>query len=102
MTVSRSNPAHATPTEEASRLLGMHGELMDSRALAAFFKFGSDRSFRRSADKGSLPVRVFRIRGRKGWFARTADVARWLTTADQGADKRTSQATGQLPEGGAI
>ena len=58
-------------TEDSARLLASYGELMDSQALAAFFKFGSDRSFRRSAVKGALPVGVFRIPGRRGWFART-------------------------------
>lgn len=55
---------------------------MDSRALTALFKFGSDRSFRRSARKGALPVNVFRIPGRRGWFARTEDVAVWLADID--------------------
>jgi len=51
---------------------------MDSRALSELFKFGSERSFRRAASSGSLPVSVFRVSGRRGWFARTRDVAAWL------------------------
>lgn len=69
--------------EDGARLLALHGDLMDSRALTALFKFGSDRSFRRSASKGLLPVRVFRVAGRRGWFARTRDVAQWLATAER-------------------
>lgn len=59
-------------------LLQIHGEIMDSDALAELFKFGSERSFRRAAAGGHLPVSVFRISGRRGWFARTRDVAAWL------------------------
>ncbi|MFC6187688.1 hypothetical protein ACFPZE_07080 [Pseudoxanthomonas mexicana] len=62
----------------ADTLVALHGELMDSQALVALFKFGSERSFRRSASKGALPVTVFRVPGRRGWFARTRDVAAWL------------------------
>lgn len=58
---------------------------MDSQALIALFKFGSDRSFRRSACKGRLPVSVFRIPGRQGWFARTEDVAVWLAAIGRDA-----------------
>lgn len=66
---------------EGARLFARHGELMDSRALVALFKFRSDRSFRRSAAQGRLPVSVFRVAGRRGWFARTRDVAEWLAMA---------------------
>lgn len=64
---------------------------MDSRALTALFKFGSDRSFRRSACKGTLPVSVFRIPGRRGWFARTEDVAVWLAAIGNDIQGDSSQ-----------
>lgn len=59
-------------------LLRENGEIMNGRALAELLKFGSDRSFRRAAAKGRLPVSVFRMDGRTGWFARTREVAEWL------------------------
>lgn len=62
-------------------LLALHGELMDGQALAALFKFGSDRSFRRNASQGRLPVSVFRVPGRRGWFARTREVGQWLSSS---------------------
>ena len=62
-------------------LLARHGELMDAAALTDLLKFGTDRSFRRAAAKGVLPVRVFHVSGRRGWFALTRDVARWLQSA---------------------
>lgn len=78
MSAQNSAPRTGRTTAGSARLLASYGELMDSRALTALFKFGSDRSFRRSACKGTLPVSVFRIPGRRGWFARTEDVAVWL------------------------
>lgn len=60
------------------RLIARHGELMDTLALSNLLKFGNTRSFRRAAVQGHLPFRVFHIDGRRGWFARTGDVAAWL------------------------
>src|SRR3546814_17146233 len=80
-------------SQDSVGLLARHGELMDSQALIAFFKFGSDRSFRRSAAKAALPVAVFRVPGRSGWFARTQDVTLWLTTAGQKAISRPRRAS---------
>lgn len=59
-------------------LLEQHGELMAGPDLIALFKFRSERSFRRSAIAGRFPVPVVQILGRRGWFARTRDVAAWL------------------------
>jgi len=67
---------------------------MDSRALTALFKFGSDRSFRRNACKGTLPVSLFRIPGRRGWFARTEDVAAWLAAIGREAVDGSPSAQG--------
>lgn len=83
MTVDPPISPTASISLDSGGLLARHGELMDSQALIAFFKFGSDRSFRRNAAKAALPVVVFRVPGRAGWFARTQDVAQWLGTAGQ-------------------
>lgn len=72
--------SHRDDKAELAGFMAQHGELMDGRALATLFKFGSSRSFRRAAQKGGLPVSVFRVAGRRGWFARTRDVANWLAT----------------------
>lgn len=64
--------------ELVEQWIARFGELMAAPALAELFKFGSLRSFRRAAAAGSLPVPVFRVAGRRGWFARTRDAAAWL------------------------
>lgn len=63
--------------------LERYGELMDATALAALFRFPSDRAFRRAVAKGALPIPVFRIPGRPGAHARTRDVAEWLRDVGQ-------------------
>lgn len=94
MTVSlSSSSANGSPEEVGSSLLALHGELMDSQALAALFKFRSGRAFRRSASKGALPVSVFRVPGRRGWFARTRDVGLWLTSASTSPVRRSPNLT---------
>lgn len=79
------------PTTDATDLyallLARHGELMDAQALMELFKFGSTRSFRRNALK--LPVSIFRVAGRRGWFARTRDVAQWLQSVGSSAHSMT-------------
>jgi len=64
--------------EELREFLAEHDQLLDSHELARIFKFGSARSFRRAAVAGNLPVSVFRLPGRRGWYSRAADVADWL------------------------
>ncbi len=68
----------ASPVSAEHALLGRYGELMDSTALTEFFKFPQERALRRAASKTGFPVPVFRLAGRKDWFARTRDVAAWL------------------------
>lgn len=81
----RQDPiASASPFE--ARLLEENGELMDGAALRRLLHMGHDRSFRRALAAGHLPVSVFHLPGRKGWFARTGDVAAWL--ASLGSEQR--------------
>jgi len=63
-------------------LLKEHGELMTGTSLRLLWHMKHERAFRRAAVAGRLPVSVFRLPGRKGWFARTRDVAAWLASLD--------------------
>jgi hypothetical protein len=78
----------------------IHGDLMDGKALAGLLKFGSDRSFRRAAARGTLPVSVFRIKGRSGWFVTTRDVAAWMAGVSVSAGSSNSGRVGdEAPKG---
>lgn len=81
-------------------LLGAHGELMTGADLRRLLRMNHERAFRRAAAAGRLPVSVFRLPGRKGWFARTRDVAAWLASIDVSAicpgDESTPASMAQL------
>lgn len=74
--MSTKSPAY--PYE--SDLLARHGELMDGAALMALLHMNHERTLRRAIASNTLPVGVFRLAGRKGWYARTRDVAAWLVS----------------------
>ncbi|MGH8507046.1 MAG: hypothetical protein ACRETM_13970 [Stenotrophobium sp.] len=59
-------------------LLQAHGELVTGRPLLLLLGFKSQRSFYRAIQADCLPVKVSQIAGRRGYFARTRDVASWL------------------------
>lgn len=61
-----------------SRLLAAHGELITGDDLRRVLGYGSERSFSRAIKEGSVPIPLVRIPGRRGRFARTHDVAKWL------------------------
>lgn len=67
--------------------------LMASRELMVLFKFRSDRTFRRAAAAQRLPVRVFQLPGRRGWFAKTDDVRLWLTQVGNGPTNQPKEVT---------
>jgi hypothetical protein len=57
--------------------------LLNGRALRTALGFSSPDGFRAAARGGRVPVPLFKIPGRQGWFARTADVAAWLRSIDR-------------------
>ncbi len=70
-----------TPTEASQlirRMLDEHSELLSGQALGRCLGYRSSRAFQRAARLGELPVEVFKLPGRRGRFARTIEVARWL------------------------
>lgn len=77
------SPRPLMASDTQARLLAKHGELMDGRAIQALLKYPSDRQFRRAVAAGTVPVPVFRLDGRRGWFARTDQVGAWLEKLGQ-------------------
>lgn len=65
-------------SDVAEELLGKFGEILRGRDLAPLLGYRAQRTFARAAAAGILPVPVFRMAGRRGWFARTREVAAWL------------------------
>jgi hypothetical protein len=60
-------------------LLDRWGPLLRGAALVQALGYPSAAAFRNSAGRGSVPVTLFRIPGRRGHHALTWEVARWLS-----------------------
>jgi hypothetical protein len=77
----QSPPPDAEPTPPASLLdeyLVKYGELMTPQELIQIFRYPSGQAFRRAIAKGTLPIPVIAVPGRRGRFARTRAVVAWL------------------------
>jgi hypothetical protein len=55
-----------------------HGPLVGGKNLCKVLGYNSSGAFRQAVYKKTVPVDVFAIDNRRGKFALTADVARWL------------------------
>jgi len=58
----------------------LHGPFMSGRALWRTLGYPSGAAFRQAARRDQLPVETFRIPHRRGRYARTVDVAHWLSS----------------------
>jgi len=61
-----------------AHLLSVYGGLVNSTSLARVLAYPSADAVRLAHRRRTLPVRMFRVPHRKGWFAATEDVAAWL------------------------
>lgn len=60
------------------RLIRRYGEIIPPDALWRVTGYQSASAARSARLRGNFPIRVFRIPGRKGFYAKTGDVANWL------------------------
>lgn len=60
-------------------LLARHGPLLSGEALLHALGYTSVDAFRQAKSRGTLPVPTFGLPHRRGVFALTRDVARWLS-----------------------
>ena len=65
--------------ELEEKLMCQFGPVIGGADLRQALGFRSAVTFRRAVRQEKLPVRVFELEGRKGWFALTTDIAAWLT-----------------------
>ena len=59
-------------------LTRLYGPLLASRDLWKLLGYASPAAYRQARARNRLPVAEFEIEGRRGRFALTQDVARWL------------------------
>lgn len=72
-------------------LLREYGPLLGGDALRRALGFQSPQAFARARRLGILGISVFHIEGRRGYFARTPDVAAWLDEVAQNVPSRHSR-----------
>lgn len=66
-------------------LMQEHGPLLCASVAAKLMGFKSTDALRQARIRHRLPVPMFTIEGRRGWFASTETVAAWLEqTVDHG------------------
>lgn len=69
---------HQSSSDLANQLLSRFGPTIGGQDLYLSLGFKTYAAFHRSQQQGALGVHVFKLPGRRGWFALTGDVARWL------------------------
>jgi hypothetical protein len=67
-----------------------HGSLLGGAELQRALGFRSGAAFRQAHHRGVLPVAVFAIPSRRGRYALTRDVARWLASLRHAAIQKGS------------
>mgnify|MGYP001430458233 CR=1 FL=1 len=69
------------------------GPLLFGEKLYAALGFSSYQAFRQASSRNTLPVEIFSLEKRRGKFALSRDVARWLAKKRYQIAKETEQDT---------
>ena len=72
------------------RLFSRYGELVSAAELARLLKFPTADALRKAHERGQLPISVVRMPGRRGLFASTWSVARFLDDCEAAQRKDNS------------
>lgn len=64
--------------ELESDLIDRHGPMLPSRVLWKVLGYSSPAAWRQSISRRTVPIVIFQVEGRSGYFALTRDVARWM------------------------
>lgn len=72
-----------TSSPRANRLICHYGELLSVEDLVRLFRFPSTDALRQARLAGRLPVKLFRLPGRRTLYASTVAVAEVLDRAEQ-------------------
>ncbi|WP_217807044.1 hypothetical protein [Andreprevotia lacus] len=73
-------------------LIDRHGPMLPSRVLWKVLGYSSAAAWRQSIRRQTVPVPIFKLEGRSGYFALSRDVAQWMAqqrmTATEAADQK--------------
>jgi hypothetical protein len=73
-----TDPAVTLAKELEQDMLALYGPTLFGKHLINALGYGSADAFRQAVSRKTVPVTVFPIEKRKGKFALTKDVAKWL------------------------
>lgn len=62
------------------QLLEEYGPLVSGRNLYLALGFKSYGAFRLANERHEIPIKVFKLPNRKGWYALSSDLALWLAS----------------------
>ena len=60
------------------RLIDRYGTMLSSRALARELAYPSEQAYRQALMRGTMPIKTFTLPKRRGRYALTIDLARWI------------------------
>jgi hypothetical protein len=63
-----------------------HGPFIGSAKVANLLSFPSLSALTSARHRGKLPIAMQQLPDRKGWYARTIDVAHWIESIEQVSD----------------
>ena len=66
--------------ENLPRLSERFGLLIGSSELSKLLGYPNQNAFRTAVFRGTMPIRMFKLKGRRGRFSLTTDVENWLAT----------------------
>jgi hypothetical protein len=72
----------ADTTEFERSLTERYGLLVGNKDLWTALSYRTPEAFRQAYGRGRLPIHVFALPGRRGKYALTRDLARWLDSLD--------------------
>lgn len=61
-----------------THMMSRFGPTLGGQDLYSALGFKTYGAFHRSRQLGGISVPIFKLPGRRGWFARTDEVAKWL------------------------
>lgn len=68
----------------ANQLLLQFGPVIGGNDLYGALGFKTYSAFHRGQQRGEITVNIFKLPGRRGWFALTNDLAAWLVSQAEG------------------
>ena len=79
------------PTTKSTyeRLYLEHGEMVSGQSLVKLAGFTTSDALRTAYHRGAVGFHVFRINGRRGFFAYTSEVAKWLESLNPASPSLT-------------